>query len=115
METVVSVDEQIQDQLRKIVQRLVINYQPEQILLYGSVARGKSHADSDIDLLIVKETTEPPLQRRIHVRRLVAYTGRRIPFSPLVITLAELEHRLSIGDPFYLEIVESGVVPYARQ
>jgi uncharacterized protein len=114
METVVSLDEQIQDQLRKIVQRLVVNYQPEQILLYGSLAWGEPHVDSDIDLLIIKDTLESPLQRRICVRRLVAQAGRRIAFSPLVITPAELEQRLSLGDPFYQEILKNGVVLYAR-
>ena len=39
---------------------------------------------------------------------------RRIPFSPLVLTPAELEQRLALGDAFYQEIVRRGRVLYAH-
>ena len=100
--------------VQQIVHRLVDRYQPQQIILFGSLAYGEPNADSDIDLLIIKETHEPPLARRIRVRQLVFDPERRIPFSPLVLTPEELSYRLSIGDPFYREILERGKVLYAR-
>jgi predicted nucleotidyltransferase len=39
--------------LQKVVRRLVKTVVPEQIILFGSVARGDEQADSDIDLLVV--------------------------------------------------------------
>lgn len=114
METTVSNDEDMQTALNEIVERLIERYAPDQIVLYGSLAWGEPHADSDIDLLIVKETDETPLQRRVHVRRLVAQPDRRVPFSPLVVTPDELEQRLSLGDPFYRQILTDGTVLYAR-
>jgi hypothetical protein len=48
------------------------------------------------------------------VHQLVADPERRVPFSPLVLTPQELAHRLTSGDPFYLEIMRRGKVLYAR-
>lgn len=100
--------------IQEIVTHLVTDYEPMQIILFGSFARGEAHRDSDIDLLIVKETNESPLERRVHVRRLVFQPERRIPFSPLVLTPTELNQRLTMGDPFYREIMQQGKVLYAR-
>ncbi len=106
--------EQIERTIQQIVRRLVEGYQPQQIILFGSMAYGDPDEDSDIDLLIVKETTETPLERRTRVRQLVFDPERRIPFSSLVLTPEELARRLALGDPFYQEIVRQGKVLYAR-
>lgn len=104
--------EQIQPAIQQIVRRLVESYQPQQIILFGSLAYGEPNPDSDIDLLIIKETTETPLARRVQVRRLVSDSERRTPISPFVLTPNELAARLAIGDPFYQEILHQGKVLY---
>lgn len=100
--------------LQEIVAHLITDYEPASIILFGSFARGDAHRGSDIDLLIVKETDESPLERRVHVRRLVSQPERRIPFSPLVLTPTELEQHLALDDPFYRDILRQGKVLYAR-
>jgi predicted nucleotidyltransferase len=100
--------------IEQIVERVVEQYRPEQIILFGSCAYGKPDAESDVDLLIVKETDERPIDRRVIVRR-IAHTSRRgVPFSPLVITPQELTRRLEMNDPFYRKIIDQGHVLYAR-
>jgi predicted nucleotidyltransferase len=106
--------EQTQHAIEQIIQRLVESYQPQRIVLFGSLAYGEPNEDSDIDLLVVKDTTETPLERRIRVRQLAADPQRRIPFSPLVLTPDELACRLDLGDAFYQEIMRRGKVLYAR-
>lgn len=115
MDTPVLINDEIEAALQAITSRLVKTYFPQQIILFGSLVWGDPDADSDIDLLIVKETSDTPLERRLQVRRLVAQPGRRIPFSPLVITPRELERRLLLGDPFYREILSRGKVLYVRR
>ncbi|MCK4294845.1 MAG: nucleotidyltransferase domain-containing protein [Planctomycetes bacterium] len=44
----------------------------ERIILFGSHAEGSATEDSDIDLLVVAETSLPPNKRYAAVRRLVA-------------------------------------------
>ncbi|NQU24342.1 MAG: nucleotidyltransferase domain-containing protein [Candidatus Nealsonbacteria bacterium] len=52
------------DILDEIVRRLVAEFQPEQIILFGSRAWGTPQGDSDVDLLvIVSESDDPPTQR----------------------------------------------------
>lgn len=98
--------------VQQLLQKLVQTYQPQQVILYGSLAYGHPGEHSDIDLLIIKETDETPLERRVNVRRLVADPARRVPFSPLVLTPTELAQRLRLGDPFYQEILARGKVLY---
>lgn len=105
---------EVQEAIQQLVRRLVEGYQPERIILFGSLAYGEPDEDSDIDILIVKETAETPLERRVRVRRLVSDPQRRIPFSPLVLTASELRQRLTLGDPFYKEILQRGKVLYVQ-
>ncbi len=104
----------VQRTIQKVLRRLVQGYQPQQVILFGSLAYGNPDPDSDIDLLIVKDTDETPLERRVRVRQLVSDSERRIPFSSLVLTPGELAHRLALGDPFYQEITTRGKVLYTH-
>jgi hypothetical protein len=104
----------MQQTIERIVTRIVEQYRPEKIILFGSYACGEPDAGSDVDLLIVKETNQRPIDRRITVRRIVHTSRCGMPFSPLVITPQELTQRLEMGDPFYHEIVDRGKVQYVR-
>ena len=50
----------IQQTVRHMVRRLVERYQPERVVLFGSAAYGEPDEDSDIDILIIKETAQSP-------------------------------------------------------
>lgn len=106
--------ETVEHTIHQIVNRVVEAYHPQQIILFGSLAYGEPNEDSDIDLLIIKETTASPLERRLRVRRIASDPKRRIPFSPLVLTPTELEQRLAANDPFYREILRTGRQFYER-
>jgi hypothetical protein len=58
------------DQLEEIVRRLVAEFQPEQIILFGSHAWGEPDEDSDVDLLvIVSESELRSVQRDVQAER----------------------------------------------
>ena len=99
--------------LEEIVERLVSQYDPDRIILFGSRATGNPRHDSDIDLLVVKETDDRPLDRRIQVERLLSDRGT--PLDIHVYTPAEVRGLFSIGDPFIEEVIEKGKVVYMRQ
>lgn len=98
--------------LHEIIQRIVAAYAPEKIILFGSYAYGDPHTDSDIDLLIIKETDKRPLDRWMEVKRLLRDRSGSISISPLVYTRREIERRLAIKDFFIKEIFEKGEVLY---
>jgi predicted nucleotidyltransferase len=59
--------------LHNMVQRIVARFQPEKIILFGSYAYGRPHADSDVDLLVIMESDEEP--RRLGAQQCL--TGAR--------------------------------------
>jgi len=100
--------------IRRVVKRLEQRYTPRSIILFGSFAEGRAGRDSDIDLLIVKETATPFFQRLVDVREAVWPLMDGRPFDPIVLTPAELRRRLRRGDQFLQGIVRKGKLLYAR-
>jgi len=96
----------------EIVEKIRKEYQPERIILFGSFAYGTPDRDSDIDLLIVKDTPERPIDRRTLIRKIVSDPKRLIPFEPIVLTPREITARLRIGDQFVEKILKDGEVLY---
>jgi len=75
--------------LDEIVERIRSVADPELIILFGSRGRGDASSESDLDLLIVAESTEPRYLRAIALRR--ALRGMPVPQDVLVFTPAEME------------------------
>lgn len=98
--------------VNRVVKRLERTYHPKQVVLFGSYAYGRPRRDSDLDLLIVKETTKPFFRRLYEVRRLVSPVLSGYPFGPIVVTPKELRRRLARGDQFFQEIMTRGKTVY---
>jgi uncharacterized protein len=58
------VDEIIAEMTRRIVEK----FDPLQVILFGSQARGDAHADSDVDLLIVFPHVENSFRQAVEIR-----------------------------------------------
>ena len=54
--------------LKPIIQKLK-SYQPDKVILFGSYAWGKPDRDSDVDLLVIKNTKQNPYRRIPEVRK----------------------------------------------
>ena len=100
-------------EIERIVKRIAEGYQPLKVILFGSHAWGEPTEDSDIDLLIIKETAERFIDRWVTVRELIADPQRRIPVEPIVMTPGELDRRIAGGDQFFRQIVDHGKLLYA--
>lgn len=98
--------------IRRVVERLRRDYHPLQVILFGSYAAGRPRNDSDLDLLIVKDTAKSFHQRLFEVRQLVSPVLKGQPFEPIVVTPKELRQRLAKGDQFFEQIVTSGKSVY---
>lgn len=76
--------------LETATRRLVAEFQPEQVWLYGSHAWGHPHEDSDVDLLVVvPHSDETPIRRSQRAHRCLR--GLRMPKDVLVETRQEVE------------------------
>lgn len=100
--------------IKQITEKIKNEYTPEKIILFGSYAYGEPSSDSDLDLFIIKETNKERRERFVEVKKLVYDPKRKVIFSPLVYTTAEVEERLSLGDEFIKEILEKGEEIYAK-
>jgi len=100
--------------LNEIVEKLQREYKPLKIILYGSYAYGTPNVDSDIDLLILKNTSERSVDRFVKVKKIIYNPKRKIPVSPLIYSPDELKERLRIGDDFIKEILNKGVTLYEK-
>lgn len=82
------------------------------MILFGSHAWGQRTEDSDIDLVVVKETSDRSIDRWAEVRELIADPKRRIPVEALGMTPEELDQRIARGDQFFREMVGRGKILY---
>ena len=99
--------------INKMLQKLLDKYEPEKVVLFGSHAYGNPQPDSDIDLLIIKDTSERFIDRCLTVRRILSDPTRTTPLEILVLTPQELASGLAMGDQFLEEIIERGQVLHA--
>jgi predicted nucleotidyltransferase len=102
---------------RQVVETIRDRYEPEKIILFGSRVWGEADDESDLDLLVIKESDQREVERIREVSRLVRRFQQRpylVPLDILVKTPQEIEERLAIGDDFIREIVERGRVVYER-
>ncbi|MGQ0815581.1 MAG: nucleotidyltransferase domain-containing protein [Gemmatimonadota bacterium] len=80
------------------------------VVVFGSVARGRTHSRSDVDLLVVvqRKSSVAKVSQAIgsHTRRLRNRYG--VALSPYVIPRDELLARYRAGDPLLQDIMASG-------
>ena len=97
--------------LKEIVQRLVQEFRPEKIILFGSHAWGTPTEDSDLDLcVIVPSSGERPVQRAVRAYRCLR--GMNVPKDILVKTHAEVEEFRHVVASLERQILEEGKVLY---
>lgn len=96
--------------LGEMVRRIVTALCPEKIILFGSYAYGKPSNDSDVDVLVILETSARPVDRYLAVSRLLR--PRPFPLDILVRTPDEIRQALQQGDTFIRDILRQGRVLY---
>jgi predicted nucleotidyltransferase len=99
--------------LEHILHVLTTQYHPEKVILFGSLAEGTVGEWSDIDLVVIKDTPLPFLQRLKTVALLC-----RVPVSVdyLVYTPDEFAQMIMANNPFITkEILQKGKVLYERE
>lgn len=98
--------------LAVIVKRIVKRFDPDQIILFGSHARGTAQPDSDIDLLVVLPVTGSKRAKQVEMR--VALHDIRVPKDIIVATPEEIARRRDIVGTIIRPALREGKVLYAR-
>ena len=106
----------IKDGLGLIRDLVVEKFQPEMIILFGSLVTGKWTWKSDIDLLIVADTNERPhleldIKTAILESDAIKEKMSKI-ISPVVVSPEQLNDQLAVGQYFFKDIVDRGQLIY---
>lgn len=87
---------------------------PQRIILFGSYAKGTMGKDSDIDVLIIKDTDKRPIDRIAEVMPLI--WGNIPHIEPQVLTPQEFEQAIRENRFFITqEVLKYGKVIYEEQ
>mgnify|MGYP001083208593 CR=1 FL=1 len=97
----------IEGTVRQIVQK----FQPQRIILFGSYAYGQPRQESDVDMLVVMDTSLSEAEQAVRICQEIEY---HFGLDLIVRTPATLARRLAMGDPFLREVVSQGKVLYER-
>lgn len=93
--------------LEGFTQRLVEQFAPQKVILFGSMARGNARWDSDADILVVMPYEGRPLAKIREIRRACR---PQFPMDLLLWRPEDIEPRYRWGDPIIREALDHGEV-----
>ena len=106
------VESLVQKKIDEMVRRIVERFHPEQVILFGSYARGQAGPDSDVDLLVVMPVSGS--KRKIAVEIDLAVAGMGLPKDIIVVTPEEMARTKNIIGTIVYPAVREGRVMYDR-
>ena len=98
--------------INDIVNKIAINFNPDKIILFGSYAAGNPSNDSDLDLLIIKDTDQPQHQRSYEIHK--SLIGTMVPIDILVYTMKEFEQEKNEKNSFLYSAIRTSKILYVR-
>jgi predicted nucleotidyltransferase len=98
--------------INEIVNRIAIRFNPDKIILFGSYASGNPNNDSDLDLLIIKDTNLPRHRRSFDIQK--SLIGSMIPLDILVYTTKEFEQGKKEKSSFLFSAIKTSKILYER-
>ena len=103
--------------LDEMVRGIVAEADPEQVILFGSRARGEAREHSDVDLIVIEAEPFGPGRSRIDeiVRLRRAAGGSGVPKDILVFSLDELEYWRDSLNHVLARALREGRVLYERR
>lgn len=109
-ECAMEIDRQLE--VDNLLECLIEGLEPERIIIFGSHARGDAGPDSDIDILIIKDSEERPALRRKNALQLIK--DSRIPKDIVVLTPEEYKDSKEVAGTIAFEAHHFGKVVYVR-
>ena len=96
--------------LREITDKIVKNFHPLKVILFGSYSYGKPTPDSDVDFLVIMNSEKRPAERSAEISLKCRPTF--VPMEIVALTPEEIKRRLADFDPFLEEVLAKGRILY---
>lgn len=91
--------------IKVFVERVVAQFRPQRVILFGSYAYGRPTEDSDVDLLVVVSHHGNPAIQAAKIRKNIR---AGFPMDLIVRSPRAIHRRLAMGDFFIKEIFQRG-------
>jgi uncharacterized protein len=101
-----------QAHIDRMVKRIVKRFQPEQVILFGSHARGDAGPDSDVDLLVVMDFEGAAGDKVLEIRQTLH--DILVPKDVIVTRPADFAWRKDVVGTIEWPAAREGKVLYAR-
>ena len=98
-----------EETIRELCVRIVQEFQPERIILFGSYASGAATPDSDVELLVLLPFEGKSLRMSLEI---LNRTNPAFPIDLLARTQEDTARRYREGDPLIREALDRGKVLY---
>jgi predicted nucleotidyltransferase len=98
-----------QKAIDQVVKQIVEKFKPQKIILFGSYARGNPRPESDVDILVIMDTSLKDVQQAIQICQQIEY---RFGLDLIVHTPKYLAERVKMGDWFLRDVLKEGKVLY---
>lgn len=99
--------------INDVVNSIAYGFNPDKIILFGSYASGNPNNDSDIDLLVIKDTDLPKHKRSFDIQK--SLRGSMIPIVILVYTQQEFEQEQHNKYSFLSSAIKTSKILYERK
>lgn len=96
--------------LNEIVGRIIDAVHPDRVILFGSRARGDAREDSDIDLLVIANSSQPRYRRAAPLYG--ALSDIHIPMDIVVYNPEEVKAWSAVRQAFVTTAIREGRVLY---
>jgi len=104
-----------QEQIKEIIKRIVDSCKPIKIILFGSYAHGTPTKGSDLDLLVVVESSDLPRYKRAREIRKHLWGITDIPKDILVYTQEEIDEWKEVEEAFITNVIKTGEILYEKE
>jgi len=93
-----------------VVKKIAEAIQPEKVILFGSRAKGTGRPNSDIDLLVIKETMQSKRELKQRIRRL--FPRQDFSMDLFVLTPEEFQRQKTVANTIARTAMREGKVCY---
>jgi len=105
-------EKSLKEELSRVLAVIRSEYDPEKIVLFGSLAAETVHEWSDIDLLIIKKTGKRPIERIMELTQLI---NPRVGIDLFIYTPEEFDLLKTERYSFLLNILKTGKTVYEKR
>jgi len=103
----------VRKHIRRTVARIVREFHPDQVILFGSHARGEAGPESDVDLLVVMPVEGSKREKQLEIR--MALPEARPPVDVIVTRPEDFAWRKDVVGTIEWPAAHEGEVLYERK